>query len=261
MLRDLLSSRWFQFGLVFFVLVIGGSLLYSWYTLRTTESDLERHDQLAQGIKQNEARPTETVNVPTQTETPGFVDTPDENTDALVPEPTEALPNEDDDFAEALLPDDFVPEEEAPAEEVAVSPFGFGPYPEVPPDFPATIQVPWNWSEDLRHKFQNHLRDFELMTRVLIKLWNEGDHDFTGGEIHNGLVYPKYPKTVYVRYTEDFEEVADGFVESSSSEIYPGSGISEQDIKIIRDGETPPGIRILNMDTDGINAYKFLNLK
>lgn len=47
MLQDLLSSRWLQFGLVFFVLVIGGSLLYSWYTLRTTESDLERHDQLA----------------------------------------------------------------------------------------------------------------------------------------------------------------------------------------------------------------------
>ena len=32
MFRDLLSSRLIQVGLVFFVLVVGGSLLYSWQT-------------------------------------------------------------------------------------------------------------------------------------------------------------------------------------------------------------------------------------
>ena len=31
MLRDLLSSRWFQGGFAFFVLCVGGSLLYSWH--------------------------------------------------------------------------------------------------------------------------------------------------------------------------------------------------------------------------------------
>ena len=45
MLRELLSSRWFQGGLVFFLLSVGGSLLYSWHVKSTTESDMARHDQ------------------------------------------------------------------------------------------------------------------------------------------------------------------------------------------------------------------------
>ena len=39
MFRDLLSSRLIQVGLVFFVVVVGGSLLYSWQTDRTTEAE------------------------------------------------------------------------------------------------------------------------------------------------------------------------------------------------------------------------------
>ncbi|MYG08678.1 hypothetical protein F4167_19105 [Candidatus Poribacteria bacterium] len=82
MFGDLLSSRWFQGGFAFFVLCVGGSLLYSWHVHRTTESDMARHDRLLLGReKQNETHPAESVNVPTDTETPGFVYTPDENTD------------------------------------------------------------------------------------------------------------------------------------------------------------------------------------
>ena len=100
------------------------------------------------------------------------------------------------------------------------------------------------------------------MTRVLIRLWNQGDKDFTGGEIHqNSIVFPRYPNTVYVRHTADFEEVEDGFTEGSSADISAGPGVSDQDIERIMNGETPPGIRILDMDTDGINAYRFLNLQ
>ena len=44
MFRGLLSSRLIQVGLVFFVLVVGGSLLYSWQTDRTTEAGFARTD-------------------------------------------------------------------------------------------------------------------------------------------------------------------------------------------------------------------------
>ena len=54
MFRDLLSSRLILGGLVFFVLVIGGSLLYSWHALRTTESDMERHDRFFAGTRETE---------------------------------------------------------------------------------------------------------------------------------------------------------------------------------------------------------------
>ena len=83
MLRDLLSSRWFQGVLAFFVLCVGGSLLYSWHVVRTTEIDMARHDRFTQGLHNpTETRPAETVNVPTETETPVLVNTPDENTEA-----------------------------------------------------------------------------------------------------------------------------------------------------------------------------------
>ena len=77
MLHDGFSNRWFQGSLVFFVLVIGGSLLYSWHALRTTESDIERHDRFLQAReKQNETRPAPAVNVPTENETPGLISMP-----------------------------------------------------------------------------------------------------------------------------------------------------------------------------------------
>ena len=47
MFRDMLSgSRALLFGLVFFVLVVGGSLLYSWHVHRTTEAESLRADDV-----------------------------------------------------------------------------------------------------------------------------------------------------------------------------------------------------------------------
>ena len=71
MFGDLLSSRLIQAGIAFFVVVVGGSLLYSWHVHRATESDMARHDQLLRGRdKQNETRPAAAVNDPTENEAP-----------------------------------------------------------------------------------------------------------------------------------------------------------------------------------------------
>ncbi|MDE0017064.1 MAG: hypothetical protein OXU51_12805 [Candidatus Poribacteria bacterium] len=145
MFRDLLSSRMIQGGLAFFVLVVGGSLFYSWHGQRTTEIELARHDPFLKGReKQNETRPAEAVNDPTESKPPGFVNTPDENTGTLMSDTTEVFENETDALADAFLPEDFV-SEEAPAEEGPVSPYGFGPYPEVPEDLPLR-EKPFDWT-------------------------------------------------------------------------------------------------------------------
>lgn len=238
MLRDLLSSRWLQFGLVFFVLVIGGSLLYSWYTLRTTESDMERHDQLAQGIKQNETRPEGTVSVPTENETSSLVDTPDETTDTQMPEATEALSNETD---------DLVSEEEAPAEDVPVSPFGFGLYPEKPTGFP--FNVKW---EEFRTAFQ------ELTYRVMIKAWNEGDR-FVGASADpkSGKVYLNYKTTVYVRTEEIPVQGPDGQTIIQRKRRMKGAG----DVPLPAiDDDFPSDVRVLDYDASGIDPYTYLDL-
>lgn len=44
MFRGLLSSRLIQVGLVFFVVVVSGSLLYSWQTRRATVAEFTRTD-------------------------------------------------------------------------------------------------------------------------------------------------------------------------------------------------------------------------
>ena len=49
--------------------------------------------------------------------------------------------------------------------------------------------------------------DHEMMYRVLIKLWNQGDHDFVNGVYDNNKVYPLYRDVLYVEWTE---EVIDG---------------------------------------------------
>ena len=71
MFRDLLSRRLIQACLAFFVLCVGGSLLYSWHAERTLDAELARHDRFLPGLqKPRETRPAETVDVPTENETP-----------------------------------------------------------------------------------------------------------------------------------------------------------------------------------------------
>ena len=57
MFRDILSgSRAIFLGLVFFVLVVGRSLLYSWHVHRTTEAESLRTDVVSERENRNETR-------------------------------------------------------------------------------------------------------------------------------------------------------------------------------------------------------------
>ena len=249
MLRDLLSSRWFQGGFAFFLLCVGGSLLYNWHVQRTTESDMARHDRFLQGINQNATRPAETVTVPNTTETPGLVDTPDENTDTLVSDESEALPNEDDDFADAFLLDDMV-SEEAPAADVPVSPYGFGPYPELPEGWPADQIWPCISA------------DHELMARVMVKLAHQGT--ITKGSImENDLVYPTYPGAVYIRWAYKEKNGALYIADVSGDEdaVDRISAIEETSGDTFKKADIPPDIKVLSFEENGIDPYTFLNLQ
>ena len=264
MFYNIFSMRAIQVGVAFFVLVVGGSLLYSWHIRRTTESYRARHDQLTRRLeKPSGTRTAEMVNVPTENEIPGLVDTPDETTDTPMSEETEALFNETEfaDIAEAFLLNDMVPEE-APAEEVQVSPFGFGPYPEIPDDFPKPIS--WHWSEEKRQDFTGSLRDQELMDRVLIKLWNQGDTDWRGAKLddQNGRVYPLYHNTIYVTRWIDVP------VEGGKIMPFPAGGSSggtdwkPDFIEFVQSGgKIPDHIQFIDRDAAGYNPYNFLNLR
>ena len=138
---SLISKQGILAGLFFFLLVVGSSLLYSWHVHRTTKAELEQTNRAVQTLENKNEAPTEqSVGVPTNMEILGTSET-DPNTDErqTASEGTDAGPTLDTDavdIADVFLPDDFVSEEES-TEDVPVSPFGFGPYPELPEGWPA----------------------------------------------------------------------------------------------------------------------------
>ena len=142
-------------------------------------------------------------------------------------------------------------------DEIKESPFGFGLYPEIPTGFPVTAS--WEFPSDM---FPTEIqRQGELVTRVLIKLYNEGDHNFIAGKWHKGKVYPIYPNTFYVEVNEGYIDIGDKKLKTDNVRILGPSGthyIQKQLQKLIPAGKTLPGVRVLEMQSHGINPYNYV---
>ena len=261
MFRYLFSSRAIQIGLVFFVIVVTGSLLYNWHVQRTIENGLPASEVLLQHSEsQNETRTTQdTVDTSTvdfgQTETPRETDETqlmsDEMETLLIDEVSEPF-----DIADAFLPEDFVSEELA---EVPVSPFGFGPYPEVPAGLYLSRHGRTVWQDPGRLPLSSQ-RYIELINRVMIASWNEGDTHFTSATFENGRVYLQYPNTMYVRYA--VRERSDGTVQRRITSWTSGEH-NQSAIDQILEGKIPTGVTLIDMDSEdvGIDPYTFLGLE
>ena len=247
MFYNILSMRAIQVGVAFFVLVVSGCLLYSWHVRRTTDAELARHDRFTQGLeKPSDARPAQKVNVPTENETPGLVNTPDENTDTPMPDATEALPNETEfaDIADAFLPDDVV-SEEAPAEDVQVSRFGLGPYPEIPKE--------WNFIPNYWETVDSI--EGELLTRVSIKMHNEGIRSKYAsiGMEATGRITALERGSVLVEY--DIDENGEKRIYSTLAhpdDLSPGM--------YTRFSEIPSHLKIVTADEIAFDPYEYLGL-
>ncbi len=130
-------------------------------------------------------------------------------------------------------------------------------YPEVPEDYPRRVH--WQRSEDERVKIApEDVGRMELLSMVMVKLWSEGDHDFAGGVITNGIFYPLYPDVAYV--TWDHSEKLDGTISWYVGHLLTTSNNdSDAIIDQLENGETPEGIRIVDYKSAGIDPYEFLS--
>ena len=262
MFRALLSSRLIQVGLIFFVLVVGGSLLYSWQTRRTTIAEFAGIDVVPHETRsEQDTVDTSTVDFE-QAGTPLEADDsqpmPDDTDVSPIDETSEML-----EMADAFLPDDFV-SEEAPTEDVPVSPYGFGPYPEVPDGFPQNLMPVWTWSEERQQEQLEGLKNFELMGRVLIKLWNQGDRDWRGAQFdeQNGRVYPLYRNRIYVTRWIEVPVEGGKLVPFPAGGSSGGSGWKPDIEAFVKSGGKLPGhIQFIDRDTAGYNPRDFLNLR
>ena len=137
--------------------------------------------------------------------------------------------------------------EKAETTEVRVSPHGFGPYPEVPEDYPSDVE--WEENPD------NPDRTYELMDRVFVKLWTSGEKNFLGGSTHDGKIYPHYYDTVYIGIKET-RRADGGVLRVKRRKSGPFVRYSLQELE----ENPPPHIRILDLETSGIDPYQYLDL-
>lgn len=257
MFRDLLTSRAILAGIVFFVVIVGGSLLYSWRVRREIAAELTRPDPVIQQLENKkekdtaqDARVSIGIDRVGETRTPlevGDTQAKSEETDSIIDESSESL-----DIVEMFFPDEAM--EEAPVEEVRVSPFGFGPYPEVPPGYPNPNL--WDYAEALYELSPERARNWELMERVSIELWKQGKRSESVA-MENGLVYPCYENTVYVRWDEYIDNDGTSMVYIKELLGPPGVARYADDF----DNNTiPAGVTVIPYEEGGIEPYAFLNL-
>lgn len=153
--------------------------------------------------------------------------------------------------------------EKAVVTEVLVSPFGFGPYPEVPKDFLQKLGPP-SWMRDIPIGLdvpEHVLMNSELIGRVLVKLWTDGDTNIVGGSTDtDGKVIPHYPNTIYVKTVERVNKDTGEMVRTVHMRGPPGT--RQYHNHIIESRDVPSHITIVPWDnTVGIDPYTIINLE
>ena len=238
MLRDIFTNKWILGGIGFLILIAGGCLFWYEYTISQYEKAAAETEEYArQWEKDRQAKPKAAADPETASpQTPA-----DSNTPTADKQRTNVNPVTD----KSSQTQAGNPAQNAETADVRVSPHGLGPYPEVPADYPIPPdEFNWDfWGETLKG---------ELMSRVRIKLWNQGIRS-EGASFENGKVYPTILGTVYVKWSEngDFIRRITGHPDDDFD------AISEA----LESGQPPPeGITVLNRNEAGIDPYTFLEL-
>ena len=136
-------------------------------------------------------------------------------------------------------------------EDLGESPFGFGRYPKVPVDYLDVVSWKLNYPDDTPEWVKI---EHELICRVLVKLWDDGDKNFRGGSTHKGKVYPHYDDTVYVKFKY---KIFDGKRQMVGMRGKSGPHVNYTEDDLL---DPPPHLRVLDLDSAGIDPYNFLNL-
>ena len=132
-------------------------------------------------------------------------------------------------------------------------------FPPVPDGFPFTPV----WLRSAGYK-KGDKPGNEQIARVLIKLWNQGDHDFQGGTIraNDGQIYPIYPDVLYVQWQERVIDNGDGnpfpvrYIAGSIGPFSPE--FDAMDIITGRFEAKYPNIEFIPFEQAGYDPYTFL---
>ena len=247
MFRDILSSKLVIAGLTCCVLLVAGTLLYRRHVLDDIRKDEARTQRFLQQLENRDgprAPQQETTDSGVEKPAAAPIATDDDAVsvpDISVPRPTEKAARVDT----AAAPEEMAADEKTT--NMPVSPYGFGPYPELPAGWPADQIWPRSSPEH------------ELMMRVEIKLAHQG-LDVTGSTMENGLVYPTISDTVYIEWDKNARRQ---YIRRMGGD--PGAC---ERIRVIEDergvrfteADIPSDIKVLSFQEGGIEPYAFLDL-
>lgn len=245
MLRDIFSNKGVLIGIFFCILMVAGSLFYSWHVERGIREDAARIRRFLQRIETNKA-----TRMPQQTGAETGVDTPGQtaetavepgdlsSTDTVVPTRLAIDTEGPVDTAAALIPEE--------TGDVPVSPYGFGPYPELPEEWAGAFPP-----NSVKH---------ELMVRVAVKLREQGVN-VEGTSMEEGRVYPHIRGIYYVKWAETDEGVR--YIANGTGHPYDGNrlhAIRVEKEEPLTEADIPADIKLVSYEEGGIDPYEFLGL-
>ena len=240
MLRNIFTNKWSIGGFGF--LIVFAMLCYFWYqhNIASFQQRLITDDIVGQGDMSQKAEKTAQSDTPLESVRDTSV-------------PTKKAAAKTDTFEKNT---DITLTTDAPT-----SPFGFGPYPEVPADYPFQERL-WD----------NATPEHELLVRVRVKLWKQGTQ--TKGakfDMNNGLIYLSIPGVIYVQwhYIEEGDPEFAGRRYAYRIKGHPNT-VEKWKSSYLTDGRYEPvdvnsgiaasDIKVYELPDGGIDPYKFLNL-
>ncbi len=257
----LLSNKGFLVGLIICVLLVAGSLLYQESVKRDIREQEARTARFLQQLDTNKPSRAAHHAEPTVPEEAGQVDVPSVSDDGseTVSEPAVVLSVDDADFVDVeadMFAKDTSETDEVSISPYGVSPYGFGPFPEIPPDYPDQDA----WSET---RVRTMAPEHELLSRVRIKLWNEGTQ--TRGAVFKddyGLVYPILDGVVYYKRSISVGPGHEGVLSRTLTSGETGDKYGDDIMEAIDSGKGifPPNLTFYEFPDGGIDPYEFLGL-
>ena len=136
-------------------------------------------------------------------------------------------------------------------------------FPPVPEGFPSNLTPVWLTLSGYQ---KGDMPEHELMYRVLIKLWNQGERGFINGAFryNDGKVYPLYPDVVYVKwgYAVTHDEGGNPtpyrYIATSMGTHARDFNFATEDF-VTGEWETMyPGTKFVSYDDAGYDPYTFL---
>lgn len=260
MLRDWLLGKILLGAAALSILFVIASFLWSQNEERKMQEQLtETRKNIRQLEERRKAQPIAVQQPTVKTEVPAEALSVDDNTTDTVPEAENTASLEETDIgtvSESVSVLEDIPIADTNdwrSGDYGESDYGFGPYPEIPPDYPEHKRPFWTTDADRTGRHER-LKIIELLARVRIKLWKQGQTD-VGIDLEGPTQKIRIvtPGTIYVHYEKN------GRREFVRWLGFPGdlTGDVQSQIQL---GKKPAGIRVLDYDSTGVDVYEFLGI-